>query len=77
MYLLYKKTNLVKSAGALSGVFCMLYGIFRIICEQFRQPDTQIGFLTSWGLTMGQLLSGIVFISGAIIFTIALKKNRK
>ena len=77
MYSLYKKTNLVKSAGALSGVFCMLYGIFRIICEQFRQPDTQIGFLTSWGLTMGQLLSGIVFISGAIIFTIALKKNRK
>jgi len=76
MWLLYRKTNLRKYTGALSGMFCILYAIFRIFCEQFRQPDAQIGFLTSWGLTMGMLLSGAVFIVGVIVLTCALRKNR-
>ncbi|MBR5904753.1 MAG: prolipoprotein diacylglyceryl transferase [Alphaproteobacteria bacterium] len=76
MWLLYNKTNLRKYAGALSGCFCMLYAIFRIICEQFRQPDAQIGFLTSWGLTMGQLLSICVFIIGIIVFSCSFIKKK-
>jgi phosphatidylglycerol:prolipoprotein diacylglycerol transferase len=76
MWLLYSKTNIRKYAGALSGVFCMLYAIFRIICEQFRQPDLQIGFLTSWGLTMGQLLSAGVFLIGLTVFGCAIRKNK-
>jgi len=76
MWLLYNKTNLRKYAGALSGIFCMLYAIFRIICEQFRQPDAQIGFLTSWGLTMGQLLSICVFIIGIIVFSCSFIKKK-
>jgi len=75
MWLLYKKTNLPKHTGALSGLFCIFYAVFRIFCEQFRQPDEQIGFLTSWGLTMGQLLSGIMFIFGTIIFYCAIHKR--
>ncbi|MCQ2562349.1 MAG: prolipoprotein diacylglyceryl transferase [Alphaproteobacteria bacterium] len=67
MYLLYTKTTLTKKAGALSGCMCILYAIFRIFCEQFRAPDIQIGFLTSWGLTMGQLLSVIMFVLGGIL----------
>ena len=50
----------------------MLYAVFRIICELFRAPDAQIGFLTTWGLTMGQLLSGILFVAGAAFFATAL-----
>ena len=76
MWLLYTKTQLRKHPGAISGLLCVFYAIFRIFCEQFRQPDVQIGFLTSWGLTMGQMLSGIMLIVGIIVFTIAIKKSK-
>ena len=75
MFCLYLFTSLRQRPGALAGILGMLYAVFRIFCEQFRAPDVQIGFLTSWGLTMGQLLSGIMFFSGAAIFTFALRKK--
>lgn len=75
MLSLYRFTGLRNRPGALAGMLGMLYAVFRIFCEQFRAPDTQIGFLTSWGLTMGQLLSGIMFFAGAVIFTIAIRKK--
>lgn len=75
MWLLYKKTNLKKHPGALSGVLAMSYAVIRIICEMFRAPDAQVGFLTSWGLTMGQLLSGIMFAVGAGIFVWAMNSR--
>lgn len=77
MMLLYKLTSLKKKPGALAGVLGMGYAVFRIICEQFRAPDVQVGFLTSWGLTMGQLLSGFMFLAGLGIFIYALKKKVK
>ena len=55
----------------------MGYAVFRIICEHFRAPDVQVGFLTSWGLTMGQLLSGVMFVAGLGIFIYAIKKKVK
>ena len=75
MYCLYRFTKLRRYPGALGGMLGMLYAVFRIFCEQFRAPDAQIGFLTSWGLTMGQLLSGIMFVAGATIFAIAFRKK--
>lgn len=75
MWLLYNKTNLKKYPGALGGMLCILYAIFRIFCEQFRQPDAQIGFLTSWGLTQGMLLSVVMFIIGVVVLTCAYRKN--
>ena len=72
MWLFYTKTKLRRFPGAVSGLLCMFYAVFRIFCEQFRQPDLQIGFLTSWGLTMGQMLSGIMFVIGAIVLTCSL-----
>lgn len=75
MISLYRFTGLRKRAGALSGILGMGYATFRIICEMFRAPDVQIGFLTSWGLTMGQLLSAVMFIAGLVIFTVAIKKK--
>lgn len=77
MYCLYRFTNLRRYPGALGGMLGMLYAVFRILCEQFRAPDIQIGFLTSWGLTMGQLLSALMFIAGAIIFATAFRKKTK
>jgi phosphatidylglycerol:prolipoprotein diacylglycerol transferase len=64
--MLLRRTRLRTRAGALSGIFGVLYGAFRILCEQFREPDAQIGFLfgTSW-LTMGALLSAAMIAIGA------------
>ena len=75
MACLYRWTNLRRYPSALCGVWGMAYAIARIVCEQFRAPDAQIGFLTSWGLTMGSLLSAIMFVAGAIIFTVAVRKK--
>jgi phosphatidylglycerol:prolipoprotein diacylglycerol transferase len=76
MWLLYTKTKLKNSPGALGGCLCIFYALFRIFCEQFRQPDAQLGFLTSWHLTMGQLLSGLMLVLGVVVFKIAISKNR-
>ena len=75
MYCLYRFTKLRTRPGALGGIMGMGYATFRILCEQFRAPDVHIGFLTSWGLTMGQLLSGLMFIAGALIFISAMRKK--
>ena len=83
MSLLYRFTNLRKYPGALSGVFGMVYATARIFCEQFRVPDAQIGFLINASdqqggfLTMGQLLSTIMFIAGAAIFAFAVRKKQR
>lgn len=52
-----------KPRGAVSGLFALCYGTFRIIAECFREPDVQIGFLV-FGLTEGQLLSIPLVIVG-------------
>jgi phosphatidylglycerol:prolipoprotein diacylglycerol transferase len=77
MMLLYKKTNINRYPGALAGIMGMSYAVIRMFCELFRAPDAQIGFLTSWGLTMGQLLSSIMFACGALIVCYAVKNKKQ
>ncbi|MCP5160977.1 MAG: prolipoprotein diacylglyceryl transferase [Hahellaceae bacterium] len=49
---------------AVSGLFLICYGIFRILVEFVREPDVQLGYL-AWGwLTMGQLLSLPMVLAG-------------
>jgi phosphatidylglycerol:prolipoprotein diacylglycerol transferase len=76
MYCLYRFTKLRRYPGALCGIMAMCYAMFRIVCEQFRAPDAQIGFLTSWGLTMGQMLSGILFLVGGGLLVSAFCRHR-
>ena len=77
MYCLWRFTKLRTRPGALSGALGMGYALARICCEQFRAPDAQIGFLfgTNW-LTMVQLLSWLMFVAGAIIFTVAFRQKK-
>ena len=42
---------------AVSGLFALLYGVFRFAVEFVRMPDAQLGYLAFGWLTMGQLLS--------------------
>lgn len=49
---------------AVSGLFAVLYGVFRFAVEFVREPDAHLGYL-AWGwLTMGQLLSLPLFAVG-------------
>ncbi len=57
--------------GAVSGLFLLGYGCFRIFAEFFRQPDVQLGFLAMHWLTMGMLLSVPMVIAGLVIMLVA------
>lgn len=52
--------------GSVSGLFLILYGLFRIFVECFRQPDMHIGFFMNF-ITTGQILSFPMVIIGVII----------
>jgi phosphatidylglycerol---prolipoprotein diacylglyceryl transferase len=65
------RAGALKRPGFITGAFAFGYGAARLICELFREPDPQLGFL--WGgLTMGMLLSlplmlaGIAFMAWAM-----------
>ena len=60
--------------GQSSSLFLIFYGIFRILAEQFREPDSQLGYVFE-NLSMGTILSLIMVISGFIILIILKKKN--
>lgn len=57
--------------AAISGLFLLGYGIFRLIVEFFRQPDEQLGFVAMQWLTMGMLLSLPMIVAGIIIMLFA------
>jgi phosphatidylglycerol---prolipoprotein diacylglyceryl transferase len=52
--------------GVGSVAFLIGYGVIRSLVEFTRQPDAQLGFLPG-GITMGQLLSSIMIVSGLIM----------
>jgi phosphatidylglycerol:prolipoprotein diacylglycerol transferase len=61
----------LKRPGLVSSSFAVVYGVLRVFCEFFREPDVQLGFL--WGgLTMGMLLSIPFIVAGVIGLIFAL-----
>ena len=52
--------------GTLFCLFLILYSIFRFFMEFFREPDPQLGLLFSF-ITMGQILSIVMCVSGVIL----------
>ena len=55
-----------RPTGAVTGLFGMLYGVFRFMVEFVREPDAQLGFVLG-PLTQGQLLSLPMIVGGAAI----------
>ena len=49
---------------AVSGLFAVLYGVFRFAVEFVREPDAHIGYLAFGWLTMGQVLSVPLILVG-------------
>jgi phosphatidylglycerol---prolipoprotein diacylglyceryl transferase len=56
---------------AISGVFLIGYGISRFIVEFVRVPDEQLGYLSGGWLTMGQVLSFPMVLTGVIFLLYA------
>jgi phosphatidylglycerol---prolipoprotein diacylglyceryl transferase len=64
--------------GLLGGLFVFGYALARIVCEFFREPDPQLGFLfgssveaLGGGITMGMLLSLPMALVGAVAMWLA------
>ena len=55
--------------GRTAALFLVLYGAFRFAVEFTRQPDSQLGFIAFGWLTMGQLLSAAMSLSGICFIT--------
>ena len=66
--------------GLVGGIFVLGYAVARIVCEFFREPDPQLGFLfgasvdaLGGGITMGMLLSLPMALVGATAIALALR----
>jgi phosphatidylglycerol---prolipoprotein diacylglyceryl transferase len=59
---------------AVSGVFFLLYGVFRSLVELVRIPDAHIGYLAFDWLTMGQLLSAPMILLGVLLLAMAYRR---
>ena len=64
-----------RPVGAVSGLFLVGYGAFRIVAEFFREPDAHIGFLDGNWLTLGMLLSLPMVLAGLVIMLIAYRRG--
>ncbi len=76
LFLLALATGALRRSGLLAGVFAVGYGCARILSEQFREPDTGLGYLVPFGtggITMGMLLSVPLALLGAWVIFRALR----
>ncbi len=63
LYRKHKRFN-----GELIILYGMLYSIARFIAEFYRQPDIQLGFICCGWVTMGQILSVIMFLISFLFY---------
>ena len=61
--------------GFMFWLFVVMYSVLRFTVEFFRQPDPQLGFIIG-GLTMGQILSIVMFAAG-VYFLRRIKQLKK
>ncbi len=64
----------VYKLGFCSSLFLIYYGVFRIISEFFREPDTQLGYLFNL-FSMGTILSFLMILAGLLILNLLRRKN--
>ena len=69
--------RLLRTPGAVAGVFGIGYGLARFAVEFLREPDANLGLLAG-GLTMGQWLSlPTVLVGLGLLFFAALRARRE
>ena len=75
--LLWRYSARPRPPMAVSAMFLLLFGSFRIFNEFFRQPDAQLGFIAFDWLTMGQLLSLPMVVAGGIMLWLAYRGDSR
>lgn len=73
LFFLYKRRSF---DGQMAMIYAMLYTFARFIAEFFREPDSQLGFVLFDTITMGQILSIIMFAMTLGVY-IYLKRNHE
>ncbi len=68
------RNGALRREGLVTGIFAVGYGVARIICEFFREPDPQLGFLFG-GATMGMLLSLPLIAAGIVLILRAARRQ--
>ena len=58
-----------RKPGVVGSWFLIAYAVMRVITEMFRQPDE--GVALTFGLSRGQLLSALMFLTGCVCLWIA------
>ncbi len=56
---------------SVSGLFLLLYGVFRFSVEFVREPDAHLGFVAFGWMSMGQVLTLPLMIAGAVLLFLA------
>jgi phosphatidylglycerol:prolipoprotein diacylglycerol transferase len=77
LWLFTMNPNKSRPKMAVSGLFCLCYGIFRCLVEFLRVPDNHLGYIAFDWLTMGQILSLPLIVFGLILLLMAYKFNNK
>lgn len=72
---LWRYKSVRENRGIVSALFVLLYGVFRISMEQFREPDAQLGFLFMH-VTMGQLLSVPLILTGLFVLYLVYRRRK-
>jgi phosphatidylglycerol---prolipoprotein diacylglyceryl transferase len=67
----------IRPRRAVTGLFALLYGVFRFAVEFVRLPDAQLGYLAFGWLTMGQVLSVPLILLGIVLLAMASKNQSK
>lgn len=73
--LLWRCSKVREKCGFISGMFVLLYGIFRTFMEQFREPDAHMGYFFG-RVTMGQILSFPLILLGVFVIIFSVWRKR-
>lgn len=74
LLLLARRESVRRRPGIVIGVFFLGYGIARTVCEFFREPDVQLGFILPH-VTMGQILSLPMIVIGVLVVVWAARRD--
>jgi len=74
--LVWRFSDIPRNRGQVSGLFLLLYGLFRFWVECYREPDAQLGFVFLDWMSMGQLLCLPMIAGGACLLIGALSGEK-
>lgn len=72
--ILYRLRTKLKFEGLISCYFLMGYGCMRFLCEFFREPDKQVGYILG-AFSLGQLFCAVMILAGFMMLKAKTKDN--